>query len=353
MNQLSAGLYTRREIGSQPQVWAMTLRRLQELDTFNFPDITKYDQVIFSGCGSTYFLSRWAARVSESVHKTISRAVPASDLLLFPDTWWHSGKRTLLVAVSRSGETTETIHAVERFLAAGLGDGIVITCYPESRLAQLTPHVIAMPDAQEESIAQTRSFTNMLLAVIWLITRRIPDEMPDVFAEAGQRLIEKGIEVAERIGRDDSIQRLFFLGSGPLYGLANEAMLKMKEISLSYAESFHFHEFRHGPMSMVDKQSLIVVLISDSAKEQQYALLREMKLLGAHTIGLQEADDLKAKEALDYQVLFQSGVPEIWLAPFYLPVLQLMAYERAIHKGLNPDLPANLKSVVVLDDNPH
>jgi glucosamine--fructose-6-phosphate aminotransferase (isomerizing) len=271
--------------------------------------------------------------------------------LLFPEAWWHVGKRTLFVTVSRSGETTETIRALEHFQAASMGDIIVVTCYPESRLAQLAQYVISVPDAQEKSVAQTRSFSNMLLAVIWLISRNIPSDLPAVFAEVGQQLIAENVAMAERIGRDKSIERLFFLGSGPMYGLANEAMLKMKEMSLSYSESFHFHEFRHGPMSMVDGHSLIVGLISDSARAQQYTLLREMKALGARTLGLQDMGDPKAAEALDDQVLFRSGIAEIWRAPFYLPILQLMAYERAIHKGLNPDLPANLKSVVVLDDN--
>jgi len=102
---------------------------------------------------------------------------------------------------------------------------------------------------------------------------------------------------------------------------------------------------------MVNGHSLIVGLISDSAAAQQYTLLREMKAMGAQILGLQDKGDPQAAEALDDQVLFRSGIAEIWRAPFYLPVLQLMAYERSIHKGLNRDLPVNLKSVVVLDDN--
>lgn len=351
MKHSTTGSHTQREILSQPQVWAKTIHRLQKLEPSGYPNIVDYDQVVFSGCGSTFYLSRWAARVCESAHGIISRAAPASDLLLFPEAWWNAGKRTLFVTVSRSGETTETIRALEHFQAANLGDVIVVTCYPECHLARLAQYVIVVPDAQENSVAQTRSFSNMLLAVIWLITRDIPSNLPAIFAEVGQQLIAENVALAERIGRDESIERFFFLGSGPMYGLANEAMLKMKEMSLSYSESFHFHEFRHGPMSMVDGHSLIVGLISDSASTQQYTLLREMKAMGARTLGLQDMGDPKAAEALDEQVLFRSGIADIWRAPFYLPILQLMAYERAIRKGLNPDLPANLKSVVVLDDS--
>src|SRR5512140_2320018 len=169
MNEQERGQHTRREILSQPEVWAASLRRLQQLDRSTFPNLADYDQVIFYGCGSTYFLARWAARACESFGGAISRAAPASDLLLFPEAWWHAGKKTLLVAVSRSGRTTETVSAIERFLASRLGDAVVVTCYPEQPLARLTPHVIALPDAQEHSVAQTRSFTSMLLGVTWLI----------------------------------------------------------------------------------------------------------------------------------------------------------------------------------------
>jgi glucosamine--fructose-6-phosphate aminotransferase (isomerizing) len=351
MNQQVRGLHTKPEIMSQPAAWMASLQRLQRLDASAFPNIADYDQVIYSGCGSTYFLARWAASVSESVKGTISRAAPASELLLFPDAWWHTGKKNLLVAISRSGETTETVRATVRFIAEKLGDVVVITCYPQCPLARITPQLIALPDAQERSVAQTRSFTSMLLAVIWLIVRRIPDKLPEQFALVGQRLLERHAQIAAAIGRDDSLQRFFFLGSGAQYGLANEAMLKMKEMSLTYAESFHFHEFRHGPMSVVDENSLILGLLNGSAGDQQRALFREMKLLGARTLGLQDRADSAPEGAPDLQINFESSLPEIWQAPLYLPILQLIAFERAMHKGLDPDRPTNLTSVVVLDEH--
>jgi glucosamine--fructose-6-phosphate aminotransferase (isomerizing) len=351
MNQGGVGQHTRNEILSQPQTWKATLQRLQQLDGSVFPNTADYDQVVFCGCGSTYFLSRWAARLAESMSGRCCRAVPASDLLLFPDSWWHPSKRTLLVSISRSARTTETIRATERFVGAKSGDAVVITCYPDQPLARLTRHVIAVPDAQEGSVAQTRSFTSMMLGVIWLILRRIPPELPGLFADAGGRLIDNHQRLVEQIGRDDSLQSFFFLGSGALYGLANEAMLKMKEMSLSHSESFHFHEFRHGPMAVVNERSLVLGLISDSAEKQEHAVLREMRHLGARTLALQEHADPPVHDAPDHHVWFESGIPEMWRAPLYLPILQLLAFERSLHKLLDADRPAHLTSVVVLDEH--
>lgn len=346
----SPGIHTKQEILSQPDVWKKSLERLKSLDASHYPNIAEYDQVIFTGCGSTFYLSRWAAGTCEQETGIVSRAMPASDLLLFPELWMRKGRKNLLVAVSRSAATTETILALKSFQAGGYGDTLTVTCYPDRELALLSQHVIDVPDAQEESVAQTRSFSNMLLAICWLILRQIPTGLPEALSKAGKKLIDQHSQVAEQLGRDQSIKKFFFLGSGTLYGLANEAMLKMKEMSLSYSECFHTLEFRHGPMSMADSDSLIIGLIGEAARDYQIALLRDMQAKGARTVGILENMDLKAGGALNERVLLQSGMPEFWRAPLYLPILQLIAYERAISKGLDPDHPNNLTSVVVLHE---
>ena len=127
-------------------------------------------------------------------------------------------------------------------------------------------------------------------------------------------------------------------------------MLKMKEMSLSYSECFHTLEFRHGPMSMVDTESLVIGLIGETAREPQYALLRDMQSKGARTLGILDNVDAKTGDALNDRVLLRSEMPELWRAQLYLPVLQLIAHERAISKSLDPDNPNNLTSVVVLHE---
>ena len=346
----SPGIHTKQEILSQPGVWEKSLEHLKSLDPTRYPNISDYDQVVFTGCGSTYYLSQWAAGTCEKETGIMSRAVPASDLLFFPELWIRGDRKTLLVAVSRSAATTETVLALKSFQAAGYGDTITVTCYPDRELAQLSESVIDVPDAQEESIAQTRSFSSMLLAVCWLLSKQIPNGLPALFSTAGKELIDQYMPLSEKIGRDPSIQRFFFLGSGPLYGLANEAMLKMKEMSLSYSESFHTLEFRHGPMSMVDTESLIIGLLGETAREHQYALLRDMQSKGARTLGILDNMDSKMGDTLNDSVLLRSQMPELWRASLYLPILQLIAYERSISKNLDPDHPNNLTSVVVLHE---
>lgn len=128
---------------------------------------------------------------------------------------------------------------------------------------------------------------------------------------------------------------------------ASEANLKMKEMSLAYSEAFHFMEFRHGPMSMVNRHTLIVGLLSEAASEQEIQVLREMRKQGARTLVL--STQTVPADAADYQIMLQTKLPEMQRAVLFLPVLQLLGYYRALKNGQNPDQPHNLTAVIVLE----
>lgn len=145
---------------------------------------------------------------------------------------------------------------------------------------------------------------------------------------------------AKEIGENLNFDRFYFLGSGIRYGLACEANLKMKEMTLTHSEPFHFLEFRHGPMSMVNENTVVVGMLSDVNRVHEAKVLSEMKMLGGTVAGFGESDA---------DVCFESNIPESARGVLYLPILQLMAFYRSVAKGLNPDRPANLTAVVKLD----
>jgi glucosamine--fructose-6-phosphate aminotransferase (isomerizing) len=157
--------------------------------------------------------------------------------------------------------------------------------------------------------------------------------------EAARRLLNTHGDLAQKLGEDPAFDRFYFLGAGLRYGLACELSLKMKEMSLSHSEPFHFMEFRHGPKSMVTRSTLVVALRSERDRAQESAVLEETAAMGATLLVLDEAET---------EVAFQSGVPEALRGPLYLPVGQLVACRHALAKGLNPDQPANLTAVVRL-----
>ncbi len=342
------GQHTYEEIISQPGVWGKTLEILTCQSRTEFPQFKEYDLILFTGCGSTYYLSIWAARLCEEETGQSCSAVPASELILHPNAWYPQGKKCLLVAISRSARTTETIMAAKLFQSLSIGDSIVITCYPENELAMLTPWVIGFPESREVSVAQTRSFSSMMFAVMWLIYGNTTGESSEKIVQAAIEFLDTNHALAKEIGSDLNLTKFFFLGSGPLYGIACEAMLKMKEMSLSASEAYHVMEFRHGPMSIVDQNSLVIGMLSENASDYELAVLNDMKSHGARILVL--CDEAVAKKMISFSPVIISSDLDKWNFPFYLPLLQLIAFERAIHKGLNPDHPTNLSSVVVLDE---
>jgi glucosamine--fructose-6-phosphate aminotransferase (isomerizing) len=158
--------------------------------------------------------------------------------------------------------------------------------------------------------------------------------------EVGLRLMRDFEPVARTLGENLSFDRFYFLGSGIRYGLACEANLKMKEMTLTHSEPFHFLEFRHGPMSMVNENAVVIGMVSESNLSHEKAVLNEMQALGGKIVALAESDA---------DISFKSQIPEQVRGVLYLPALQLMAYYRSLAKGLNPDRPANLTAVVKLN----
>jgi glucosamine--fructose-6-phosphate aminotransferase (isomerizing) len=344
------GQNTTNEIFSQPEVWQSTLQMLASTQRPVNIKLSEYDQVIFTGCGSPYYLSQWAARIAESSHSVYARAAPASDLLLFPSSWLHKESKTLLVAISRSAETSETLRVVETFQSEGYGDTLVITCYPNNRLTKLASEVISVPDGQESSVVQTRSFTSMMLATLWWLLHPMPFQIDQVIKVAAQRLLDTYLDLASQIGEDQTFQQFFFLGSGAFFGLASEAMLKMKEMALCHSEAFHFLEIRHGPKSIVDGNSLVIGLLNDDGQSYELSVLSDMRDLGAHILVLTESSNPQIQRVADDIVVLASGLPEAWRSPLYLPFLQLTCLRRALAKNIDPDNPANLNAVVFLEN---
>jgi glucosamine--fructose-6-phosphate aminotransferase (isomerizing) len=349
---MTKGEATWQEIFSQPRVWRATLETsaADRAALEGFLDQVEFDQILVVGCGSTHYLAQSAAAMIAHRAGIPARALPASELWLFPAAF--ALDRTLLLAVSRSGTTTETLWALDRFRELGGGPVLAVTCYPESPLAQRADFALVAPDARERSVAQTRSFTSMLLLTQALAAILAGDEgmlerlgqLPDAL----ENMVERLEDLPQRLGEDRDIERLFFLGGGPLYGLASEAMLKTKEMSLSYAEAYYPLEFRHGPMSMVDGHTLVVGLLSDAGLAQEVRVLEDMQRLGGRTLALAEDAAALSGWRPDHAVELRSGLDEWERGPLYLPVVQRLAFHRAVAKGLDPDRPHNLTAVVEL-----
>jgi len=348
------GSLSKAEINQQPQVWQETLEttdtRRGEIE--RFLTNSACSQAIFYGGGSSYYLAESAASTFQKLTGVSSRAVPSSELIFFPESILSKKGKTVLFPISRSGETTETIQATkstkERFDAVSFG----ISCHPHSKLLENVDFSLALPESAEESVVMTKSYTSMLLALQRVAATYGGDEVAfrklEELPQEGREILKKAPLLAEEILKDRNWNHFVFLGGGPLYGLASEAMLKMKEMALENSEVFHPLEYRHGPKSVAEEGSLITLLGSSTALEKEAILTEELRGLGAKIFAMAPEEEFATK--LDHQLTLASTLGDHLRGILYLPCLQMLSLERALLKGLNPDEPRNLDQVVKLED---
>jgi glucosamine--fructose-6-phosphate aminotransferase (isomerizing) len=346
---MQKGKNTYEEIMTQGHTWKKTLNSTD----FFTQEVTQWlrkpwEEVFFIGCGSTYYLSLSIASIWQTITGISTKAIPSSELWQSPNSV-ISKTPTMLLAISRSGETSETLNAIQVFKEKQGENFASITCNVDSKLALISSKLLVTQYAVEKSIAQTRSFTSMhIMAQYAAYTAAGSMELLDEIITLPicfERLMAKYRSVAKEVGENQDLKHFVFLGSGANYGLACEAMLKMKEMSLSIAEAFHFLEFRHGPKSMVTQDTLVIGLIGDSTRDEEIKVLSEMRVLGATVLALVETPE---NVEADYIIELDSGISEFPRSTLMIPILQLIAYYRSIIKGLNPDCPKNLEMVVKL-----
>jgi len=349
---MTNGIYTRTEIEQQPMAWAETLTSFssQKKTLAEALSGSGKQAWLVTGCGSTHYASLSGAALLRK-SGIVAWAYPASEIVYFGDMLPQGDVN--LLTISRSGTTTETLWAVDCYRRKyPHGKVVSITTHPDSPLAKASDHVLSADAAQELSVAQTCSFTSMFILSQCLAGLLGGDEglvnRLEKLSPALNDLLERSGDLPCQLGEDESLQRFFFLGGGPYYGLACEAMLKTKEMTRSWAEAFHPLEFRHGPMSVVDDHTLVVCLVSDSEQEAEARVVRDMQKLGARILVLTDDASRMDWSGIEYVVELQSGLNEWERGALYLPFIHWMDYYRTLAKGLDPDQPVNLTAVVEL-----
>jgi glucosamine--fructose-6-phosphate aminotransferase (isomerizing) len=200
----------------------------------------------------------------------------------------------------------------------------------------------------------TLSFTSMLLAIQYLAAKfagnaRFLDSLRDM-PEAFQVVLDKASPAVRSFVNTHEFADYVWLGQGPFYGLACEGALKVKEMSCSYAQSFHTLEFRHGPRSIVGPETLIMFQLSETGFEAEREVLEEVKDLGGMTLVVANEADQRTRRAADLLVeLRLKGHEDARLAAHIVPA-QLLGLYTGIKKGLDPDTPRHLTRVVILDN---
>jgi glucosamine--fructose-6-phosphate aminotransferase (isomerizing) len=346
--------HTWNEIRSQGDVWKSVLSELQQSAVVKeiLESITRRTNWIFVGCGTSYYLAEAAATSWTMLTGRPARALPSSEVLLFPQLLRSEGRDVQAVAISRSGKTSETLRAAGILQRELHIPTIGITCEANSELAGICAQTIALKACDEKSTVMTQSFTSMLLSLQFLAARHAGKEpfIAELRDMAG-RFAPKIAGLAEKIETfvvQHSFEDFVFLGQGAFHGIAREAALKVMEMSCSYSQFFHTLEFRHGPKAIVSPATCLMFFLSDSGQQAEAEVLAEMKELGGTTIAVCNRATAAIRASANLTLELHGGSELAGLAPFVVPG-QLLGLFAGIKKGLNPDQPKNLTRVVVLD----
>jgi glucosamine--fructose-6-phosphate aminotransferase (isomerizing) len=346
--------HTLAEIFSQPHVWVETenhLRKSGILDSL-VETFSPRSPWLFVGCGSSYYLSRLIAALWNKHTYIPATAVPASELLFAPEETLRRVGAEQIVLMSRSGETTEVIRAAELLQSHKTVQTLGVTCNPASVLEKLCTHSFKLDWADEKSTVMTRSFTAILLAFQRLGLQFVGDNefsaALDELPRKGQAWLDTNARKIQTFATKRKFVDYVFLGQGVHYWLAQEAGLKVMEMSSSYSQVYHSLEFRHGPRSIAGPDTLITFYISDAAKEAETTLVRELKELGAATFVIVNRATPELKTHSDLLVELTLDGPEFARYALTAIPAHLLGTAVGLRKGLNPDAPKNLTRAVVL-----
>ena len=266
----------------------------------------------------------------------------------------------LLVAISQSGETADTLAALREGKRKGAMT-LAICNVVESSLAREADHVIYTHAGPEIGVASTKAFTTQLV-ILFLLGLRIGRELGVLSDETGKALLEELVRVphlmeeflktsaqVEKIARKYLHARDFlYLGRGINYPIALEGALKLKEISYVHAEGYPAGEMKHGPIALIDREMPVVVLATkNDVYEKVISNIEEVRAREGRIIALASPSDREIVKKVDDVIFIPETHPS--LTPILLAVpLQLLAYHMADFKGTDVDQPRNLaKSVTV------
>ena len=271
-------------------------------------------------------------------------------------------ENTLYITLSQSGETADSLAALDEVKKSGLYMGTLAICnVPESTLTREADATLLTKAGPEIGVASTKAFTTQLVAlqlVALTLAKAKETQTQAQQAEIIGSLYQSPITMERLLMVDRTIEHLaeefvekdhaIFLGRGPMFPIALEGALKLKEISYIHAEGYPAGELKHGPLALVDNEVPVVAIApNDKLLEKLKANLEEVRTRGGQLYVMTEEDtDIDSIEGLTLVKI--PGCPDP-VAPLLLTVpLQLLSYHVAVMRGTDVDQPRNLaKSVTV------
>ena len=353
-----------KEIFEQPSVMALALSHYLSADHQQVrvpegaPDFTQFDRLVLVACGTAFYACNVAKYWFEQVARLPVEIDVASE---FRYRAPPVGPRDAVILVSQSGETADTLAAL-RYVKGKAGKVIAIINAPESSIAREADLALPIKAGVEVSVASSKAFTCQLMvfASLAILAARQRGEIDKTTEQnlienlvQAPRLIDDALRVesqmAEAARELAKARDILFLGRGPLYPLALEGALKLKELSYIHAEGYASGELKHGPIALIDESVPVICFAPvDDLFDKTVSNMQEVMARGGKVLLISDEEGIsRAKEGT--WGIIEMPTCDPFIAPIvYAVPAQLLAYHTAIEKGTDVDQPRNLaKSVTV------
>ena len=358
-----SGLNTAKEIIQQPDTWRESIKNLikNKIEIKSFIDsfLSKKEfRIILTGAGTSAFAGEVCEPYLTSLLNKRVEAIATTDLVASPKSYFIKDIPTLLVSFARSGNSPESVHAVN--LASQLVDDlyqIVITCNENGKLAKNTVNdeksllLLMPPQTNDLGFAMTSSFTTMVLNAMAVFNiNNIENFSSDVdkLSNSVNDFIENNIEKVTSLANED-FERIVYLGSSTSKGIARESALKVLELTAGKVNASYDTPlgFRHGPKSVVDDETVSVIYISNDEYTRQYDLDLAKEML-AHKkndkvviVGDNIEEDILNKADYVFNVEnINYNVENKVLLPLQQIIFgQMLSFLKSVNLGITPDNP--------------
>ena len=350
-----------KEIHEQPRAIRETISgRISEIDGdvrlslgISEEEIRSLERVSIIACGTSYHAGMLAKNLfvrAAGLPVDVEVASEFINLQLRP--------RTLLLGITQSGETADTLLALKKAKACG-GRSLAITNVVGSTVTELVDGTIFTRCGPEIGVAATKTFTSQLVAIILLAIRLgrarghlTPDQSRKMLIELSklpglvQRVLEKREEIRKVAERFSAASSYFFIGRDYLYPISLEGALKMKEIAYIPSEGYAGGELKHGPLALITEKTPVVALATCGKKIQSN--IKEVRARGAEVIALAAEGDPDIAKVASLVIELPETRP-IYSAVLCTVAVQLLAYYTANKLGLPIDKPRNLAKCVTVE----
>ena len=358
-----SGLNTAKEIIQQPDTWRESVKNLIknkiEIKSFINSFLSKKEfRIILTGAGTSAFAGEVCEPYLTSLLNKRVEAIATTDLVASPKSYFIKDIPTLLVSFARSGNSPESVHAVN--LASQLVDDlyqIVITCNENGKLAKNTVNdeksllLLMPPQTNDLGFAMTSSFTTMVLNAMAVFNiNNIENFSSDVdkLSNSVNDFIENNIEKVTSLANED-FERIVYLGSSTSKGIARESALKVLELTAGKVNASYDTPlgFRHGPKSVVDDETVSVIYISNDEYTRKYDLDLAKEML-AHKkndkvviVGDNIEEDILNKADYVFNVEnINYNVENKVLLPLQQIIFgQMLSFLKSVNLGITPDNP--------------